>query len=150
MSSAQGYSKDNLIYPNVLCTSNTSLFLAWNLAFESIKCVLMYISVLENGRSNEQRTRYKVQTPCTHRGHFSFSFGTVFWRSQPWFLWPFGGTCMTLCISWHKMMLARALVEDRAKPIGSDFSLPHRSCSLHISQHNFNFKKEDKNERLQQ
>lgn len=48
------------------------------------------------------------------------------------------------------MMLARALVEDRARSIGSDFSLPNIGYSLHISQHNFNFKKEDKNEGLQQ
>lgn len=72
MSSAQGCNKNNLIYPNVLCTFNISLFLGWNLSFESIESVLVYMSVLENGRSNEQRTRCKVQTPCTHRGNFSF------------------------------------------------------------------------------
>lgn len=48
---------------------------------------------------------------------FSFSFGVKFWRLQPWFFWPFVGTCMIPCILRHKVMLARALAGDRVRPI---------------------------------
>lgn len=52
---------------------------------------------------------------------------------------------MILWILWHKMMLARDLVGDKGSPVRWRSSLPDRSYSLHISQHNCNFKKKDKN-----